>query len=117
MMTLGISLPELGASLLGTWRLPLAILEAIAWHQRPQRSKDTRFSLLTAVHVANVLTQERQKQSAGEIEDGGIDGHYLQQIGVTDDGNSWRALCGLDPKSALETLANRVRHQRESQDN
>ena len=117
MMTIGVTLPELGASLLGTWRLPLPILEAIAWHQRPQRAKDTHFSLLTAVHVANVLTQERQKQSAGETEDGGIDGHYLHQIGITDDGNRWRALCGLDPKSGLQTLAERVRRRREAQDN
>lgn len=113
LMALGITLAELGACLLGTWRLPLPILEAIAWHEWPNHSDDTRFSLLTAVHVANALTHERQK----DPEASGIDGNYLKALGIDDDGNRWRSLFGLQPKDAVQTLAERVRRRREVKEN
>lgn len=94
MMGLGVTLAELGACLLGTWRMPLPILEAIAWHQQPQRAKETSFSLLTAVHAANVLAGEGPK---GENPSGDVmDEPYLLRIGITDGGNSWRELCGVE---------------------
>jgi HD-like signal output (HDOD) protein len=42
LLVLGITHSELGACLLGTWGLPLPILEAIAWHHEPQRSTESR---------------------------------------------------------------------------
>src|ERR1043165_5885023 len=49
--------PRLGA-LMGTWRLPLSIVEAVGWHHCPGHSFDQNFSVLTAVHAADVLAYE-----------------------------------------------------------
>ena len=64
---LGATHAELGGCLLATWGLPLPILEAIAWHHEPERSAGKGFSLLAAVHVANVFAQEASP--AGGVRD------------------------------------------------
>lgn len=113
-MVLGVTLAELGACLLGTWRLPLPVLEAIAWHQQPQHTKEKHFSLVTAVHVADALSAEGPN---GENLGGGINADYLLNIGITDGGNHWRELCGIEPKTPPETLAERLRRRQEAKEN
>lgn len=44
-----------GAYLMGLWGLPLDVVEAIAFHERPSVLKKYTLSPLTIVHVANVL--------------------------------------------------------------
>jgi hypothetical protein len=81
--------------LLGIWGLPEAVLEAVAWHHFPARSWDRRFTLLTAVHLANVLAYERMPQGGG-ISGAGVsaDIDYLQGLGLADKRNRWREACG-----------------------
>jgi HD-like signal output (HDOD) protein/ActR/RegA family two-component response regulator len=48
----------LAAYLFGLWGLPAAIVEAVAFHHAPEKSALKKFSALTAVHVANALSDE-----------------------------------------------------------
>src|SRR5664280_1103465 len=68
-LVLGTTHVEVGACLLATWSLPLPILEAIACHHAPRQSTETGFSLLAAVHVANVLSQKNCAGSDGQTAD------------------------------------------------
>jgi len=100
MEIIGASHAELGACLLATWGLPLPILEAIAWHHDPARSDEKGFSLLAAVHAANVFTQEND---GGDGPRDLIHTAYLIHAGLGDCRNRWREVCGLEPKENQET--------------
>ncbi|HEX4350357.1 MAG TPA: response regulator [Verrucomicrobiae bacterium] len=89
-----ISLPEaemeifgathagLAAYLLGLWGLPAAIVEAVAFHHTPEKSDLKKCSALTAVHVANSLSD-----STGTVP---LNLEYLAEIGVSDRLDDWR---------------------------
>lgn len=55
---LGTSHAEVGAYLLGIWGIADHIVEAVAFHHNPSKLPDRRFTVLTAVHVANGLLME-----------------------------------------------------------
>jgi HD-like signal output (HDOD) protein/ActR/RegA family two-component response regulator len=88
-----ISLPEaeleifgathagLAAYLFGLWGLPAAIVEAVAFHDTPERSDLKQFSALTAVHVANALSDKSETDRMN------LD--YLHQIGVAGRLDDW----------------------------
>jgi HD-like signal output (HDOD) protein len=97
----GATHAELGACLLGNWGLPLGILEAIGWHNRPIFSDDTGFSLLTAVHVANAIDHEKAAEAA-DILVSMIDGAYTQRLGLSGRRNRWREMCESTPKPTDE---------------
>lgn len=89
----GTTHAEIGACLLGIWGLPLNILEAIAWHHAPRHGIHQRFSLLTAVHAANVLLYEMQKSPAETgAPPAGFDLEYLHSLGLADEVETWRGL-------------------------
>ncbi len=111
---LGTSHAELGACLLATWGLPLPILEAIAWHHEPSRSKEKGFSLLAAVHAANVFAHE---DKAGDAQHPPVDIAYLMLAGMGDCRNRWREFCGLAPKAQPETSEQQLLHRIESKEN
>ncbi len=114
MEILGTSHAELGACLLATWGLPLPILEAIAWHHEPGRSDEKGFSLLAAVHAANIFAQESQ---TGEAAHETVDIMYLMRSGLGDCRNRWREFCGLEPKAQQETADQQLLRRREAKDN
>jgi HD-like signal output (HDOD) protein len=93
----GTTHAELGACLLGTWGLPLAILEAVAWHNRPIFSEDRAFSIVTAVHVANAIEHEKTAEAA-DILVSQIDAGYVQRLGLSSRRNRWREACGRPTK-------------------
>ena len=49
---------ELGAYLLGAWGLPITIVEAVAYHHRPNDVSTGDRSVLAAVHAADAFTAE-----------------------------------------------------------
>lgn len=71
---------EAGAYLLGLWGLPMPIVEAVAHHHQPQRTKSRGFWLGGAVHVARAL-------AAGHP----VDEDFLRAVGVADRLPAWRA--------------------------
>ncbi len=93
----GTTHAEVGACFLGTWGLPLQILEAIAWHHRPLDAGDCQFTLLSAVHVAEAIDNEKRAAPADALLNQ-IDSEYVQSIGLNGSQNSWRKECGCSPK-------------------
>jgi HD-like signal output (HDOD) protein len=84
----------LAAYLFGLWGLPAAIVEAVAFHQMPEKSDLKKFSALTAVHIANAL--------ADESEAGSMNMDYLYQIGVADRLDDWQdAVAELEMEQAV----------------
>ncbi len=85
----GTTHAEAGAYLLGLWGLPDPIVEALAFHHRPNECLATTFTPLTAVHVANALVHEAD--SAAEDRDPSrLDTDYLAQTGLADRLSAWR---------------------------
>lgn len=74
----------LAAYLLGLWGLPAPIVEAVAFHQTPEKSSLKQFSALTAIHVANALCDESQQDS--------LNMDYLTELKVADRVDEWRDL-------------------------
>ncbi len=72
---------EAGAYLLGLWGLPMAIIEAVAFHLQPQRSNVRSFWVSGAVHVATALASGSP-----------IDEQYLERTGVLSRLDGWRDL-------------------------
>ena len=79
----------LAAYLFGLWGLPAAIVEAVAFHDAPEKSDLKKSSALTAVHVANALTDGSLTPA--------LNLDYLTEIGVADRLDDWR-----DTASELE---------------
>jgi putative nucleotidyltransferase with HDIG domain len=106
--TFGATHSELGACLLATWGLPLPILEAVALHHTPLASEDEEFSILTAVHAANVIEEEK---SAGRKPAGGVrmDPAYLARIQLIERRNRWRELCDCPIKPQEEASGHGAR--------
>jgi HD-like signal output (HDOD) protein len=79
---LGATHTGLAAYLFGLWGLPARIVEAVAFHHTPEKSDLKRFTALTAVHVANALSDEADA--------GNLNLEYLAEIGVADRVADWR---------------------------
>jgi HD-like signal output (HDOD) protein len=77
---LGVTHAQVGAYLLGLWGMPAALVEAAALHHTPQLSATKEFSLLTAVHVANVEAHAAQPANDG-LPLPQYDTAYLDEIG------------------------------------
>ena len=103
METFNTSHAELGACLLGTWGLPVAILEAIGWHHCPAVSGDKKFTLLTAVHVANAVEHEKIAFKSGSRVSQ-LDTEYIRSLGLINQSNPWREVCGFDGKMLESVL-------------
>ncbi len=91
--TFGTSHAEIGAYLMGLWRLDNSIIEAIAFHHLPVRSMTQNIGLLTAVHVANALEHEAQAP-AGQNTGLQCDAGYLDKLEITGRIPQWRQVCG-----------------------
>lgn len=112
LQVLGTTHAELAACLLGSWGLPLPVLEAVAWHHNPSRASDNAFTPLTAVHAANVFSYEMGYGNAETAEQ--FDHDYLLQIGLGDRRNAWRETCGLPVKQEEDAEHKRARLRHES---
>jgi HD-like signal output (HDOD) protein len=95
---------EIGGCLVGMWNMPLAIVDAVALHHEPPVGEHEGFTLLAAVHVANVLERELwlgdEEMKVGPI----INTPFLNHIGLLQRLPIWRAAfrnrksVGLDPE-------------------
>lgn len=89
---LGATHAEIGAFLLGTWGLPLPVVEGVAFHHEPRAVAHDEFEVITAVHVAAALL--------GEAEDGmrerapKLDQRYLHGLGLQGSLDEWRRIAG-----------------------
>jgi HD-like signal output (HDOD) protein len=86
---LGVTHAQVGAYLLGLWGMPASLVEAAALHHTPGLADSAEFSLLTAVHVADVFAHENDKPENG-LPLPQFDMAYLQAVGVGHKIGQWR---------------------------
>jgi len=90
---LGASHAKVGAYLLGLWGLPASLIEATAAHHGPGQTVFAReFSLLAAVHAANVFAHATSSQSDG-LPLPELDLEYYQTLKLDDQLDAWREAC------------------------
>jgi hypothetical protein len=97
--------------------LPLGIVEAVGWHHAPAKSYDQNFSVLTAVHVANVLAHETDTPTSGVGRPPRFDMMYLVKLGLASRRNLWREGCGLPIREDEGTVEDTARRRLEAKHN
>lgn len=88
-MVMGASHGEIGGYLLGLWGFAAPIVDAAVFHHRPGRHRSERFTVLTAVHIANAIAH--QDPGADDLVGLDVDEEYLDRIGVASRVAAWRA--------------------------
>jgi HD-like signal output (HDOD) protein len=83
---MGVTHAEVGAYLLGLWRLPHNIVEAVAFHHNPSAALERSFDVPTTVSVANALVEEAILNRPITIE------AHLESLNVLDRLPRWRAM-------------------------
>lgn len=88
--TIGASQSEVGAYLLGLWGFQIHIVEAVAFHDRPDACRAPVFSLTTIIHAANVLADAPSDSPLqGSFR---LDYEYLRCVSKLDQVNAWAGL-------------------------
>ncbi len=97
---LGVTSNQIGAYLLGLWGMPLSLLESTALYLAPSASSSVEFSLLTAVHVANVLSSEAVDRGQG-FPPPKLDSKYLGTLDLPKKTDAWRKFMTSLPQQEL----------------
>src|SRR5207244_11621914 len=88
----GVDHAELGACLLASWGIPQPIVDAVALHHKPSWLNDSGFSVITAVHVANIFANEQHAVDLG-FALSEFDRDYLEAGGFGASIDGWRNSC------------------------
>jgi putative nucleotidyltransferase with HDIG domain len=89
----GATHAEVGAYLLGMWGLPHAVVEAVAYHHKPELAAAAAFGPLTAVHVANAVVGDPDEGSAHQPIEARLNPDYLARGDWTGRLPHWQGLC------------------------
>jgi HD-like signal output (HDOD) protein len=102
---------EVGAYLLGLWGIPFPIVEAVAFHHRPNDVPPESRALVGAIHIASGLVEEMtetddSKRAAGTGGDSSarIDVTFLREAGLEE---SYKKNRG-DAEALLGSMAKRA---------
>ena len=74
---LGISHEIAGAFLMGSWGLPLGIIEGILYHHTPSESDEDKFGIISSVHIANNLLLEKNNTFSEAVS---YDEQFLEKL-------------------------------------
>jgi HD-like signal output (HDOD) protein len=85
----GTSHAEVGAYLTGLWGLPDAIVEAVAFHHRPNICLSDNLIPLTFVHIADGLEHYGNGVSSVEEQLSTVDYIYLEKLGLKEKTPQW----------------------------
>ena len=99
---LGVTSNQIGAHLLSLWGMPLPIVEAAAFYPTPSLATTPEFSLLTAVHVADVLSSEDSVVCKG-LPGPKLDRAYLAKLDLPIKPEAWRKLLANGPEGLSYT--------------
>ncbi|MFC1498998.1 response regulator [Verrucomicrobiota bacterium] len=89
--TLSTTHAEVGGYLAALWGSPQSISDAISCHHQPSTSLNESFSILTAVHIANILTHECSNRS-NEKYPLEFDSQYLKKTKTGNRLEGWREI-------------------------
>ena len=89
---LNVTHDKVSAYLLGLWGLPDPLVEAVAYHHDPSKSKYQELTPLIIIYVANILANENESPSK-EYPSSVIDENYLEKLGLLDRVPVWRKNC------------------------
>ena len=85
---------EIGGCLVGMWNMPMAIVEAAAFHHEPPLGEHEQLTPLAAVHIANVLERElgpgEEDMRVAPI----LSTPFLNELGLLQRVPVWRAALG-----------------------
>ncbi len=99
---LGCSHAEIGAYLMGSWSLPMQIIDAVAWHHHPSASLARRLSPLLFVHLAHSIPAPQGYEGTGSQEP--IDQGFLKNCGIGPEHEEWIRLAQeFESNSSLAT--------------
>jgi len=76
----GATHSEVGGCMMGSWGLPMAVVEAVGLHHHPACFLSRKFSPLTAVHVANALTRAESAEHFHAL----VERDYLAVLGLAE---------------------------------
>jgi HD-like signal output (HDOD) protein len=106
----GVTHAEVGAYLLGLWGIPFPIVEAVAFHHRPNEVALESRPLVSAIHIASGLVEEMTDAGGKTRTDGPsldssarIDVAFLREAGLEEAFKKNRA----DAESLLGKVADR----------
>jgi putative nucleotidyltransferase with HDIG domain len=84
---LGCTHAQVGAYLTSIWGLPIPLVHAVASHHCPSETADTKFTSLTAVHVADAIASANDPSPLNR--DIALDTKYLDSLGLRDREAVW----------------------------
>lgn len=83
---------EVGAYLLGSWGLPLTMVEAVAYHHVPTLATGECRPVLASVHAADALLDHTKYRCTSVKRDQKLDLAFLEEMGLSAELPRWRAL-------------------------
>ncbi len=86
---IGVTHAEIGGLLLDLWGLPSEIVEAGTFHHEPSLCLDEKFSIVTAVHIADNLDHELCTEIGGGCPKE-LDKKYIARLGLEEKLQQWR---------------------------
>jgi len=89
---LGTGHGAVGAYLMGLWGFADNVVEAIAFHHKPETCPARRMGALAAVHVANALEHAFGPEGM-KTDEAQVDREFLDQIGVAQKLERWARVC------------------------
>ena len=87
----GFDHAQVGGFLLNEWKLPIPIVEAVAFHHIPETVEDSSLSPLAIVHVTNYLEHRRMNEAVDPtiVE---LDLDYIRSVGIDSKIEAWQEL-------------------------
>lgn len=81
----------IGAALLALWGIPPDVVNAIAYHHKPQDDDESGISLSTIVHIANAIVYLRRSDGDPDLDpqDSLLNHHHIQSLGLNTKFNEW----------------------------
>ena len=98
MEVMGATHAQIGAYLLSLWGLPATVVEAVAEHHTPERGAAHSFSVITAVHAADILAHQLHPTVLPSPE---MHQDYLESLGVVSRLPRWQEMAHQSPEELL----------------
>lgn len=86
----GFSHADVSGYLLGLWKLPMTVVEAVTYHHSPEMLKSKDCIVARAVYAANILVQEQSPGESGNPVIPKFDSDLVDELELQDKIEQWR---------------------------